>query len=431
MKAPKAYIGLGANLFDPLATLEAAAQKLAKLGRGLRVSPVFRTPALLPEGGPSDWKLPFRNAVAELEWGGGAHDLLHALKKIEAELGRVPAARWAPRVLDLDLLALGELRVADGVLSLPHPEAVRRSFVLDPWKELAPDFRLPGQSLTTLALSRWLPGRAPLWMGILNLTPDSFSDGGQLAEPGALEGRLARWEKCGVQALDLGAESTRPGAAFVTEQEEWARLAPVLALLRERYRGRFFRPLVSVDTRKPAVAEKALEAGADILNYVGGAEGKDEEGRMLAFARHSPRGLIAMHSLSVPADPQITLDPGCDPVEKLRVWANARLERFEKAGLHPERVILDPGIGFGKTAAQSLELVRRFGALIEGSPVRWLAGHSRKSFFQALGPRSAEEREGFSLGASLHLAAQGASWIRVHDPALHADSFHAHQELSS
>lgn len=198
MKAPKAYIGLGANLSDPMATLEAAAQKLAKLGRGLRVSPVFRTPALLPEGGPAEWRLPFRNAVAELEWEGGASDLLIALKKIETELGREPAARWAPRVLDLDLLALGSLSAADGTLNLPHPEAHKRSFVLDPWKELAGDFRIPGQAHPTLALSRRLSSRAPLWMGILNLTPDSFSDGGQLAEPGALEGRLARWEKCGV-----------------------------------------------------------------------------------------------------------------------------------------------------------------------------------------------------------------------------------------
>jgi 2-amino-4-hydroxy-6-hydroxymethyldihydropteridine diphosphokinase/dihydropteroate synthase len=430
LKALKAYIGLGANVSDPMATFEAAAQKLAKLGRSFRVSPVFRTPALLPEGGPAEWKRPFLNAVAELEWGGGARDLLEALKRIETELGRLPAARWAPRVLDLDLLALGSLSFSDGTLNLPHPEAHKRSFVLDPWRELAGDFKIPGQAHSTLALSRRLPSRAPLWMGILNLTPDSFSDGGQLAEPGALEGRLARWERSGVQALDLGAESTRPGAAFVPECEEWARLAPALAFLRERYRGKYFRPLVSVDTRKPAVAEKALEAGADILNYVGGASG-EEERRMLALARHSPRGLIAMHSLSVPADPKVTLDPACDPVRELRAWADWKLELFQKAGLSSDRVILDPGIGFGKTAAQSLELVRRFAELVDGSPARWLAGHSRKSFLQALGPRSAEEREGFSLGASLHLAAQGASWIRVHDPALHADAFHAHQELSS
>lgn len=422
----KAYVGMGANLGEPLAAFEAAALRLAKLGRGLRVSPVFRTPALVPEGAPPAWRIPFLNAVAELEWNAGAGDLLLALKRIEAELGRRPAERWAPRLLDLDLLSLGELHLSSDLLRLPHPEAARRPFVLDPWKELAPDLRIPGQDKSVLELSRGLAGRSPLFMGILNLTPDSFSDGGKLTGEAALSSVLERWEKSGVQALDLGAESTRPGASRVTADEEWARLAPALSWIRERYRGKLFRPVVSVDTRNVETAERALEAGCDLLNYVGG--GADPA--MLALAKHAPRGIVLMHSLTVPADPKVTLDPGVDPVVELKKWAVSTLESCASAGLGPEKVILDPGIGFGKSAGQSLGLVKRFRELGQ-LRVRWLAGHSRKSFLQSLGPREVSEREGLSVGVSFHLAEAGADWLRVHDPALHKDALDARRECEA
>lgn len=422
----KAYVGLGANLGDCLATLDAAAKRLARLGRGLRVSPLVRTPPLLPPDAPAAWRLPFLNAVAELEWQAGAGDLMLALKRIEEELGRRPAERWAPRVLDLDLLALGPLELSAEGLRVPHPEAVRRSFVLDPWKELVPEYRIPGQGKSVLELSRSLSGRCPMMMGILNLTPDSFSDGGKYGDEDALASVLARWDAGGVQALDLGAESTRPGARLVSAEEEWARLAPALAMVRERYRGKWFRPVVSVDTRNAITAERALEAGCDLLNDVSG--GADPA--MLALARYAPRGIVLMHSLTVPADPKVVLDPGLDPVAEVRKWAVATLEKSAEAGLGSGKVLLDPGLGFGKSAAQSFELVKRFRELTE-LPARWLAGHSRKSFLQGFGARDVSRREGFSLGVSFHLAGAGADWLRVHDPALHKDALDARRECEA
>jgi 2-amino-4-hydroxy-6-hydroxymethyldihydropteridine diphosphokinase / dihydropteroate synthase len=421
----KAYIALGSNLGNAAANLEKAGGALAKLGRGLRASPIFRTPALLPENGPAAWKLPFQNAVVEMEWPGTAPDLLRALKRVELELGREPSERWAPRLIDLDLLALGQTRMESAELTLPHPEAGKRSFVLDPLKHLVPGFRFPGQSGTVLERSRSLPKSSPLWMGILNCTPDSFSDGGALADMDQLRARVDAWESAGVQMLDFGAESTRPGAAVVEEAEEWARLAPCLVALREKFHGRIFRPLVSVDTRHARVAASVLEMGAGVINDVSGGSAA-----MLEVLKSSSCQYVLMHSLSVPASPKLVLAEGLDPVGEVLRWAEGKLEGLEKAGISLDRVLLDPGVGFGKTAAQSLEIVRRAEELLS-LPVRVLLGHSRKSFFRLLGEREARDRDGFTLGASMRLASKGIDVIRVHEAALHSDAWHAYREVEA
>jgi len=425
----RAYVALGSNLGAASENLEKAAVLLRELstGKKLRASPIFRTPALLPVNGPKEWNLPFLNAVVEIEWNESPSELLGALKRTETQLGRVPSARWAPRVIDLDLLVLGDSSFSSPELTLPHPEISRRAFVLDPWKHLAPGFRVPGTAgeLSVLALSRMLSVRAPLWMGIMNLTPDSFSDGGALAFPQALSDRLARWELAGVQAIDFGAESTRPGASTVSPEEEWARLEPALRLVRERYHGRIFRPLVSVDTRHAATAEKAIELGAEILNDVSGLA----DPAFVSVLKNSSCRYVLMHSLSVPADPKIVLPPDADPVKELLGWAEKKLEVLAAAGVSRDRVIFDPGLGFGKNAAQSLELVKRAGEL-EELPVPVLFGHSRKSFQRAcFGERPAQERDGFSIGISQHLASVGVECLRVHEPQLHAEAWAAYSEV--
>ncbi len=420
----KAYIALGSNLGEPTQNLEAAAGALAKVGKGLRASPVFRTPALLPEGGPLEWCLPFHNAVVEMEWTGSPPELLSILKNIERELGRVAAPRWSPRKIDLDLLALGNEISADPNCQVPHPQAWKRSFVLDPLKHLAPSLVFPGRVQSVLQRARALPERGPLWMGILNLTPDSFSDGGALAAESAIPERLERFERAGVQALDLGAESTRPGASFVSFAEEWERLKGTLEFLRERYRGRFFRPLISVDTRHAATAVKAIEYGADIINDVSGLA----DPAMLGVIQSSRCQYVLMHSLSVPADPQNCLPRNLDPVLVIHRWMEERLELLQKSGVPLDRVLLDPGIGFGKTAPHSLQVLKRAGELLD-LPARVLVGHSRKSFLRLWGERDFGERDGWSLGISLRLAEAGAEVVRVHEAHLHADAWQAYSEV--
>jgi dihydropteroate synthase len=262
-------------------------------------------------------------------------------------------------------------------------------------------------------------GERPLVMGVLNLTPDSFSDGGLWTDPEqAVQGGLRMLAE-GADLLDLGAESTRPGggvygsgAATVPPDEEETRLLPVLAALR-RATGA---PL-SVDTRKGEVARRALAAGADLINDVS-ALADPELGRAVAAAGCP---LVLMHSRGELA----TMQRGIrfrDLLGEVRAELAGALERARAFGIDEEQVILDPGIGFGKTAEQNLALVGRLGELAPlGRPL--LVGASRKSFLGKViekngGPLPPPaERLAGSLAAAAAAAEQGAALVRVHDVA--------------
>jgi dihydropteroate synthase len=261
-----------------------------------------------------------------------------------------------------------------------------------------------------------LSGR-PKVMGILNLTPDSFSDGGLYLDPAqAVERGLALLAE-GADLLDLGAESTRPGggvygagAQTVPVAEELARLLPVLSGLREQTDA----PL-SVDTRKGEVAREALAAGADLVNDVS-ALGDPELGRAVARAGCP---LVLMHSRGELTTMQEEIRFS-DLLAEVRAELAQALERAVAFGIAPGQLLLDPGIGFGKTAAQNLLLLRRLDAFADlGRPL--LVGASRKSFLGKVNGTPAappDRRLGGSLAAAGWAARQGAALVRVHDVAL-------------
>jgi len=255
-----------------------------------------------------------------------------------------------------------------------------------------------------------VPGR-PRLVGILNVTPDSFSDGGRFLDPGrAVEHALALLDE-GADLLDLGAESTRPGggvygkgAAEVSQEEEIARLLPVL----ERLRPLTDAPL-SVDTRKASVARAALDAGADLINDVS-ALGDPE---MAALVARAGCPVVLMHARGELATMQSAI-AFRDVVREVREELAAARRVAVAAGIDPSAVILDPGIGFGKSAAQNLALLRHLDHLSElGAPL--LVGASRKSFIAAIEPAPPSERLPGSLAAAAWAARGGASLLRVHD----------------
>lgn len=420
-------LGIGTNLGDRRANLEGAVRLLLASADVslLRTSPVFESPALVPEGAPPDWHLPFLNAVIELDWRGSAPELLACLKKIERDSGRAPSERWAPRVLDLDILTFANEQISIDGLRIPHPEIANRSFVLGPFSHLQPSLKIPGLEKPLLALARETPDPLPLWMGILNITPDSFSDGGALASETALTSRLNEWEKENVAILDFGAESTRPGAEILSPEEEWRRLEPALVKARERYQGRHFRPWLSVDTYHAPTAKKALALGAEIVNDVSGLR---DPSILEALKAHPLSQYVLMHSLTVPADPKTHLRESSDPVAEILDWARIQLDRISAAGISLDRVLFDPGIGFNKTARQSLECLQRINEFF-ALPVRLLVGHSRKSFLHSSpeihAPAQARERDWETLGVSLQLAERGVPVIRVHDPDHHQRALRA------
>lgn len=241
----------------------------------------------------------------------------------------------------------------------------------------------------------------PLVMGILNVTPDSFSDGGEFFEDEKAVKRANEMLEQGADIIDVGGESTRPGSAYVDEEEELRRVIPIIEAVAPD-------AVVSIDTRKSAVARKALEAGAVMVNDV--SAGRDDP-EIAAVAAEFGAAMVLMHMLGTPADMQ--KDPHYDDVVgEVRDFLAARAEWARNEGV--ESVVVDPGIGFGKTLEHNMELLRNIPALTDlGYPV--LIGHSRKSFIENLLGLPMEERLAPSLAAAVEAARRGANILRVHD----------------
>ncbi len=248
-------------------------------------------------------------------------------------------------------------------------------------------------------------GPRPVIMGVLNVTPDSFSDGGRFSSAeAAVEHGLALLSE-GATVLDVGGESTRPGAAEVDVEEELARVLPVVAGLAGKHGA-----MVSIDTRKPAVARAALDAGAAIVNDISGLT--DPE--MAELVAGHGCGVVLMHMQGEPRTMQ--LDPHYDEVVgEVARWLRQALLAAERAGVDPERMIIDPGIGFGKTMVHNLSLLRRLRELRSlGRPI--LVGTSRKRFIGTLtGEESAELRLSGTIATCVWARQCGASMFRVHD----------------
>ena len=247
-------------------------------------------------------------------------------------------------------------------------------------------------------------------MGVLNVTPDSFHDGGRHADLDDAVAGVERMVDAGVDIVDVGGESTRPGADPVPVEDEIERVVPTIEAIQSVPAVGEGDVLVSVDTRKPAVAEAALNAGADIINDVTGLE--DPEMRSVVAEADCP--VIVMHSLDAPVDPEA--DPEYDDVVGEAVDAlRERLALADTAGIDRDRVIVDPGLGFGKSPAEDFELLARCGEFAAlGCPV--LVGHSHKSLFGAVG-RDAEDREHATVAGTALAADRGADIVRVHDVA--------------
>ncbi|MXR51523.1 dihydropteroate synthase [Halovenus sp. WSH3] len=248
----------------------------------------------------------------------------------------------------------------------------------------------------------WEDGTAV--MGILNVTPDSFHDGGEYeAQSDALE-RAEEMIEAGADIIDVGGESTRPGADPVPVEEEKARVLPIVERIND------LDALVSVDTRKAEVARAALDAGADILNDVSGLE--DPEMRLVAAEYDVP--VVVMHSINAPVDPDSDIHYD-DVVEDVIDSLTERILLAEKAGLDRSQIIIDPGLGFGKSSAESFELLGRIGEFRGlGCPI--LVGHSHKSMFELV-DRGSGERYDPTVAATALAAERGADIVRVHDVA--------------
>ena len=254
-------------------------------------------------------------------------------------------------------------------------------------------------------------------MGIVNVTPDSFWKESRVPDTaGAVNAALAMI-RSGATIIDIGGESTRPGSAYVDSREETSRVEPVVRAIREAAEAERLDPVISVDTRKAAVARAALDAGADIVNDISALR-DDPEMASLCAERGAP--VILMHMKGVPASMQ-EKPWYSDCVAEVLEFLLAAAERARRAGIPRDRILLDPGIGFGKRVEDNLDLLRRledFSA--SGYPV--VVGLSRKSFLGALTGRDVADRLPGSLAAACAAFLGGADVFRVHDVRETADA---------
>lgn len=422
-------LGLGSNIGDRLAHLRKAQQLLAKHPQisVIQTSPVYQSDALLPENAGDDWDQPYLNAAIRCESNLEPHDLLKALKAIEKQIGRPPAKRhWGPRVIDIDILAWDDCIIHDDQLDIPHKQLSKRPFALWPLADVAPFWvnpENPDKTAEELVLpwgSRF-SGEAPFHtkqiqhridtpeiMGVVNVTPDSFSDGGRWDSVDKAIQHAIDLANAGATVLDIGAESTAPSSKPITEKEEWQRLEPILSALEKTSLP--FNPKISIDTRHSLVAEKAIQHQVDWINDVTGFQ----DAAMRRLAADAKVDCVMMHHVSIPANKDKIIPRNVCNVQYTLDWAKKRIDEMTQDGIALEKIIFDPGIGFGRAAEHSFAMLKQSADFAQLG-TRVLIGHSRKSFLNRFTAHTFSERDIETLAISLHLAKQPVDYIRVHN----------------
>ncbi len=429
----RVYLGLGSNLGDRYGRLIEALDRLRAHVTLEAISSIYETEPWGYTDQPN-----FLNAVCEGETELSARNLLSAVKTIEEEMGREQTFRYGPRTIDLDILLYGDAILEEEQLQVPHPHLHERDFVLAPLNEIAPQVFHPRLEKTIEALSVvldlsqvrvfarrplpvgmnwWYWGRQTYVLGILNMTPDSFSGDGLLQKEDWLAAVVERGREmlaAGAHILDVGGESTRPGAAAVSVDDELDRVVPAIRALRKAGLGP-----ISIDTYKAAVAYEALEAGAVLVNDVWGLR-RDPDMADLIAERRVP--VILMHNRSRSQDAAFEARLGGrytgsqydDLIPDIQRELQECVDLARAASVPDWKIILDPGIGFGKTVAQNLELLDRVGEFKAlGFPI--LIGPSRKSFIGYTLNLPPEQRvEGTAAAVAVGIA-RGADLVRVHD----------------
>jgi dihydropteroate synthase len=252
--------------------------------------------------------------------------------------------------------------------------------------------------------------KRPKIMGIVNVTPDSFSDGGSFySHDLAIKQSLKLLDE-GADIIDIGGESTRPGASEISTDEEIARVLPVIIALRDTIKGSYDEASISIDTRKSIVANAAINAGADIWNDVSGLTFDDSS---VDVAADLECPLIIMHSKGLPINMQNNPNYE-DVVKEIKNWFQKRIEAFEKKGIHLNKITIDPGLGFGKRQIDNLSILKNLNSFKDfGCPI--LVGASRKSFIGNIDASKSDDRLGGSIASALWSINKGVEILRVHD----------------
>ncbi|MBC7420124.1 MAG: dihydropteroate synthase [Bdellovibrio sp.] len=421
MRSRTVALGLGSNLKNPIVNLRSALNELKKISeiKVLKVSSIYESDAQLPKNAGGDWNKKYLNAVVLCEMSDGltANLLLEFVKEIEKKLGRDASEKWAPRVIDIDLLYWSAANYKDETLQIPHSHLTERPFALLPLLEVWPEAQLQNRPMWADAWILEKPFHTlksknfgwPEMVGILNITEDSFSDGGKFITPEQIQKQAIHLLDSGADIIDIGAESTRPGASPVTLEQETARLLAAFAYLGEIKKNRSFK--ISLDCRQADVIRKVLSKyEIDFLNDVTGFDSI----AMQSILKESKLKAFVMHSLSIPPNADLTLDTDVNPCAQLMDWWQKKSTQLVQAGINREQLVFDPGIGFGKTKLQSMYILNHL-EQFSAVQAEIMIGHSRKSFLTFFSDRRADQRDLETALITRDLNLAFTQYLRVHD----------------
>ncbi len=416
-------LGLGSNKPCALSHLRKAVQALDHLPQFTitSISNVYQSAALLPDNAPAAWQQPFLNIAVKCQTQLNPQTCLAIIKNLEQSLGRQITQRWAPRLIDIDILIWDDHYYQENNLTIPHKGLLDRAFALRPLLDVWPTWRhpqYPDQSLDMFqdhtdpqdTFKTNLRIKPPHIVGILNVTPDSFSDGGHFIQSEAALDQVKAMLEAGAEIIDIGAESTRPTAANIDPQTEWQRLEPILVTINQLLTtyATPFTPKISLDTRHPATLERALQL-IDIA-WINDVEGKHIK-QFAAMLKASKLKYVMMHNLGVPPKKQQVL--GDSPLTEIHDYFVNNIRTLTQAGVTTDQIIIDPGIGFGKSIWQNRLILNNISKL-KCFELPILIGHSRKSFIQSINHVAANERDIETLALTL-LTQQHADYLRVHN----------------
>ncbi|GMH15256.1 hypothetical protein Nepgr_017097 [Nepenthes gracilis] len=442
-------IALGSNVGNRVQNFNKALQLMKKSGVSItRHSCLYETEPAYVTNQPL-----FLNSAVRGVTKLGPHELLGVLKKIEKDIGRTDGIRYGPRSIDLDILFYGKFRVNSENLTVPHERIWERPFVMAPlidllgsgiesdtvasWHSLSKLSgglfeaweKLGGETLVGKhGMRRVLPIGNYLWewsrktsvMGILNVTPDSFSDGGQYLSVENAVSQVRRMISEGADIVDIGAQSTRPMASRISAEEELDRLIPILEAVKDEIEAEG--KLLSVDTFYAEVASEAVKKGANLVNDVSGGQ---LDTQMSSFVADLEVPYIAMHMRGNPTTMQSSDNLQYEDVcEQVASELNARVQDAELSGIPAWRIIVDPGFGFSKNTEHNLDILSGLKTMREGMAKKSLAvyhgplliGPSRKRFLGEICSRPAAiDRDPATVAAVAAGVLGGANIVRVHN----------------
>ncbi|MDR0677528.1 MAG: dihydropteroate synthase [Holosporaceae bacterium] len=392
-------LGFGTNLGDRLENFRKAIAELQSYCKIEKISHIIETEALLLENSPPSWNIPFLNMVASAYSNLSPNDLLTAIKKIEKKLGRdMNAPRWSPRVIDIDIIRYGERKINNEQLIIPHKELKNRDF----WQFSLEEIGYGVEAEIALNLSNYtVPNHFvlyPKFIGIVNVTPDSFSDGGNFFDPVKAEQHVRKLWNDGASIVDIGAQSTRPGYIEISPQEEISRLSEVLERCNDI-------PSLSVDTYFDEVVDYVLRKN---VKWINDQNSKFRPETIKLIADKNVKLVVMLHGIDFS-------------------WFGERTRYLENLGVRKENMIIDPGIGFGKTKQENMVVIRKLKELRQLG-YKILLGASRKSFLSAYS--NAEDKDLESIAVANAAIDFKVDYLRVHNVKDHMRFFVVKQCIS-